>query len=143
MVAPGRGWRVGPAPIGYRNDRESRTIVPDPEHFPLIKRMFELALSGQCSVPEIWKRAIQEWGYRTPKRKRSGGRPLGLSSLYKILANPFYAGYFVWNGNLLKGAHEPMITMSAYEALQRLLGRPGSSGRSKVLSQRPRNRAQL
>src|SRR5947209_12996388 len=35
------GWRPGPAPIGYLNDKENKTIVPDPERFPLIRRLWE------------------------------------------------------------------------------------------------------
>src|SRR5947208_3210338 len=41
-----RGWRPGVPPLGYLNDKESRMIVPDGEHFETMKRLFGLALTG-------------------------------------------------------------------------------------------------
>jgi len=121
------GWRPGKAPVGYRNCKETKTILPDPEHFPVIQKLFSLALTGNYSVQELYRKARYEWGYRTPTTRHTGGRPLGLSSLYKILANPFYTGHFLWNGNLYPGKHIPMVSMGEFEALQRSLGRPGTA----------------
>jgi site-specific DNA recombinase len=121
------GWRPGNAPIGYKNCKETKTIITDPDHFPVIKQLFMLALTKSYSVKELCLKARDEWGYRTPKGKRSGGRPLGLSSLYKIFANPFYAGQFLWNSQLYPGKHEAMITVSEFRVLQSILGRPGTA----------------
>src|SRR5262249_35405682 len=55
-----RGWRPNHAPLGYRNDRASSTIVKDPERFPLIRRMFDLLLTG-ISPSQICKIARYEW----------------------------------------------------------------------------------
>ena len=120
-----RGWRPSNAPIGYRNDRQTSTIIPDPEHFPFIKRLFDLSLSGVYSGPELCRLANDEWQYRTPKKKRMGGQPLSTATLYRILANPFYAGHFYWNGVLHKGNHQPMLTLDEFDQLQRRLGRKG------------------
>lgn len=121
------GWRPGKAPMGFRNRKETKTIVPDPDHFPVIQKLFSLALTGNYSVQDLYRKARYEWGYRTPKKKHTGGRPLGLSSLYKIFANPFYTGHFLWNGSLYPGKHQPMVSMGEFEALQRSLGRPGTA----------------
>ena len=121
------GWRPGKAPVGYRNCKDTKTILPDPEHFPIIQKLFSLALTGNYSVKELYRNARDEWGYRTPKNKRTGGRPLGFSSLYKILANPFYTGHFRWNGSLYPGKQIPMISLGEFEALQKWLGRPGTA----------------
>ena len=121
------GWRPGKAPVGYRNCKDTKTIIPDPEHFPVIQKLFSFALTGNYSVKELYRKARDEWGYRTPKKKRTGGRPLGFSSLYKILANPFYAGHFLWNGSLYPGKQIPMISLGEFEALQKWLGRPGTA----------------
>src|SRR5439155_22877489 len=40
------GWRPGMAPLGYLNDKDTRTIVPDPERFDCVRRMWELMLTG-------------------------------------------------------------------------------------------------
>ena len=121
------GWRPGKAPAGYRNCKDTRTILPDPDHFPVIQKLFSFALTGNYSVQELYRKARYEWGYRTPTTKHTGGQPLGLSSLYKILANPFYTGHFLWNGSLYPGKHQPMVSMGEFEVLQRSLGRPGTA----------------
>jgi len=120
-----RGWFPSTAPIGYKNDRETKTIVRDAVHFPLVKRLLELALTGTYSAPELCALARDEWHYLTPKWKRQGGKPLAMSTLYRTLANPFYAGYFYWNGTLYKGKHETMISLEEHEWLQQLIGRRG------------------
>lgn len=119
------GWRPGQAPLGYKNDKETKTIVPDPGHFPTIKRLFDLALTGAYSVRDLHRIACDDWGYRTPKRKRSGGTPISVSTFYRIFSNPFYTGHFLWNGALYRGKHEPMISMAEWQHLQTILGRPG------------------
>jgi len=121
-----RGWRPGSGPLGYRNDQEKRTIVADGEHFEVMKRLFRLALTGSYSVRTLLRIVTEEWGYRTPTTGRYKGEPLALSSLYQIFANPFYAGYFYWNGRLYPGKHEPLITMAEFKRLQEWLGRPGT-----------------
>src|SRR5207237_1132331 len=43
------GWRPNLAPVGYLNDHATKTIIPDPDRFPLIRRMWELMLTGSYS----------------------------------------------------------------------------------------------
>src|SRR6266545_4828543 len=87
-----RGWLPNMAPTGYLNDREAKTIVVDPERFPLIRRMWELMLTGAYSPRQIWEIADKDWGLRSKKRKRRGGKALSLSAVYKIFNSLFYAG---------------------------------------------------
>ena len=119
------GWRPNQAPLGYLNNKETKTIVKDPIHFPLIRRIYELMLTGAYTPKQIALKARDEWGFRTPRKKRIGGGPLALSSTHKILTNPFYAGIIVWNGQTYPGKHEPVITIDEFEQVQELLGRPG------------------
>ncbi len=49
-----------------------------------------------------------------------------MSYVYKILANPFYAGVLIWNGRTYQGAHEPVVSMEEFDRVQGLLGRPGN-----------------
>ncbi len=95
------------APSGYRNDKDTKTVVPDPEHFPYIRKIFDLMLTGNYGVEGIIRVAKETWGYRTRQRKRVGGKHLARGSLYKILTNPFYAGYIRWGGQLYPGKHPP------------------------------------
>ena len=122
-----KGWYPAPAPLGYLNDRTrergKREIRKDPERFELIKKMWELMLTGNYTPPKIASIANKEWGFKTPK-----GSPLLRSTVYRLFANPFYYGcyeYPVGSGNRYKGNHEPMITQEEYERVQILLGRKG------------------
>lgn len=119
-----KGWRPNMAPIGYLNCPETRTILVDSERFPFIRRMFELMLSGTFSPRKLHELARTEWGLRTVKRKKLGGKPLSLSGIYRILTNPFYAGVLLWNGQIYPGKHEPVVSPEEFEFVQKLLGRP-------------------
>lgn len=119
------GWLPGMAPMGYLNDKETKTIVPDPDRFPLVRRMWELMLTGSSTPRRIWEIATQEWGLHTRKRKRIGGAPISLSAVYRIFTNPFYAGVLEWDGRTFPGKHMSMVTLDEFERVQNLLGRPG------------------
>jgi DNA invertase Pin-like site-specific DNA recombinase len=120
-----KGWRPNTAPLGYLNDSGTKTIIKDPVHFPLIRRMFEMVLTGAYTPKQIALIARDEWGFRTPKKKRIGGCPLAMSSIYKILGNPFYAGLILWNGESYPGRHEPIVTIQEFERVRSLLASPG------------------
>lgn len=120
-----RGWFPTTPPIGYRNDVGSKTIVRDPEHFPIVKHLLDLALTGNYSAKELCELALHEWHYFTPKGKRMGGKRLAMSTIYRTLANPFYSGYFYWNGTLHKGKHEAMITLDEHQRLQKIIQKRG------------------
>lgn len=122
-----KGWRPNRAPLGYHNDRETKTITKDAVRFPLIRNMFELMLTGSYSPTKIAFMARDEWHLTTPQRKRSGGVPLAVGSVYQILRNPFYAGVIVWNGQTYAGKHEPVVNLDEFERIQKLIARPGRS----------------
>jgi DNA invertase Pin-like site-specific DNA recombinase len=130
-----KGWRPGSAPQGYLNskfkDRGENDISKDPERFPLVRKMWDLMLTGNYTVPQILKKANDEWGYRTRKTKRMGGNPLGESTLYRIFTNIFYAGIIEHLGQQYQGKHEAMITPLEYDRVQILLGREGKPRTTK------------
>jgi len=124
-----RGWLPNFAPAGYLNDRESGQIIPDPERFHAIERMWRLMLSGAANPRQIWEMAGKEWGLTTRTRKRIGGLPFTQSAIYKILKNPFYAGVIEWEGKTHPGKHQAMVTLSEFERVQELLRGPGKPRR--------------
>ena len=130
-----KGWRPGGAPQGYLNskfkDRGDNDIARDPERFALIRKMWDLMLTGHYTVPRILEIANNEWGYTTRKTKRMGGKPLGKSSLYRIFTNIFYAGIIEHQGVQYQGKHEPMITPEEYDLVQLILGRDGKPRKTK------------
>ena len=48
-----KGWRPNMAPLGYLNDTATKTVVKDPVHFPLIRKMFEMMLTGAYTPKQI------------------------------------------------------------------------------------------
>ena len=126
------GWLPGVAPAGYLNtpNREKgyKTVIKDPIRFPMVRRMWDLMLTGNYTVAMVLKIVNKEMKYKTVQRRKEGGMPLSRSGLYKIFTNPFYYGYFEFpegSGNWVKGAHEPIITIEEYQHVQSILHKRG------------------
>ncbi|MDD8019898.1 MAG: recombinase family protein [Acidobacteriota bacterium] len=120
-----KGWLSALAPLGYLNERSqgkgNARIIKDPERFNLVKKMWQLMLTGQYTPPKIADIANKEWGLKSYHEE-----PIRRSSIYQIFSNPFYCGWFEYpkgSGNWYKGKHQPMITKEEYEKVQILLGR--------------------
>jgi site-specific DNA recombinase len=118
-----KGWRPGAAPAGYINELAEHTIQKDPERFILIRKAWDLMLTGNYTIVQILDKLNNEWGFRSLKRKRSGGKPLAISGLYAIFTNLFYAGIISHSGQQYPGKQEPMVTLEEYDHVQILLGR--------------------
>lgn len=123
-----KGWIPFTAPFGYLNDKSKgkgkKEIIKDPERFDLVKRMWEMMVSGKYTPPKILNIAINEWGMRN----LNGGN-ISRSTVYYIFTNPFYYGYFEYprsSGNWYQGSHEPMVTQEQYDKVQTLLGSKGN-----------------
>ncbi|GFO80533.1 MAG: hypothetical protein A49_01600 [Methyloceanibacter sp.] len=119
------GIRPTLAPIGYLNERYDRTIVPDPERFPLVRKVWDLMLSGQYRPKEILA-AAKEWGLTTRPTRKQPSRPPSKGLIYKLLGNKFYAGVIVYGPHEYPGKHQPMVTLEEFERVQHLI-----AGRNK------------
>lgn len=118
-----QGIYPAPAPLGYTNtkyaEHGNKTILPDPERFDLVRKMFDLMLTGRHTPPQILAIANDHWGFRTPR-----GNKISRSNIYNIFSRPFYYGRFeypVGSGNWYTGAHKPMTTEAEYQQIQSLL----------------------
>lgn len=119
------------APLGYLNDKARKTIVIDRKSYDVVRNIWELAATSCYSPRQIRDKSEYEWGYRTPRRDRSGGKPLALSTIYKILANRFYTGVIVRKGVAYPGTHRKMVSIDEFERVQEILGRPGRPHNAK------------
>ncbi len=122
------GGITGLAPAGYLNDKNSKKVVIDSIRFPLIRKAFDLLLTGEYSVQTILKIVNEDWGYRTKERSKSGGTPLSRTSLYGVFRNVRYAGLIPDpndNENYYKAEFPAMITEEEYDKVQAILGRHG------------------
>ncbi len=127
-----KGWYPGVAPVGYLNHTNKQngenTLMKDPERFPLVRRMWDLMLTGLYTPPRILEIANNQWGFRTRPTRKMGGKPLSRSAIYQIFTKTFYCGRFEYpnkSAQWYEGRHEPMITEAEYDRVQVLLGRNG------------------
>lgn len=115
------------SPVGYMNDkntqRGSKQILCDTERLPLVRKMWDLMLTGNYTVPEILKITTDEWGFRMLT-----GKKMSRSTAYYMFSNPVYYGMFEFplkSGNWYKGTHEAIITEEEFDKVQSILGRFG------------------
>lgn len=120
-----KGWRPGRAPLGYLNDKYGdkgeKRILTDSERFPLVRKMWDLMMTGKYSVTKIIDIANDEIGLRNINNNR-----LSYSYGYTLFRNTFYFGEYLWKGEVQQGQHEPMITASEFDIVQNILGKKGN-----------------
>ena len=121
------GWYPGYPRLGWLPNRfkqkGEKEIIKDPDRFDLVRKMWELLLTGTYTVPRILTVATNEWGLRSRKNK-----PISKSNAYRMFKDPFYYGRFefpIGSGNWYQGKHEPMITEDQYYRIQTFLGKKG------------------
>lgn len=111
-----KGIFPGLACTGYRNCIEKpqgqKDIEPHPIYFKLMRKIFDLALTGDYSIFELCRKA-EAIGVRNCK-----GLPISRTQMYRTLQNPFYVGRFVYKGILHQGIHTPMLTEAEFDLIQ-------------------------
>src|SRR3989344_5194790 len=75
------GWFPGYAPLGYANtknfeEKGQNKILKDPERFEMVRRMWDLLLTGNYNTAEIHRIATKEWNLRTSGSKRQPSKLL-------------------------------------------------------------------
>jgi site-specific DNA recombinase len=122
-----KGWYSSHALPGYLNNHHKnlgeRDISMDPERFDLVRKMWDMLLSGSYSPRQIMAIANGQWGFR-----KRNGLPLTVTGIYRIFSHAFYCGLFEYpkgSGSWYRGKHQPMITQEEYDCAQVLLGRNG------------------
>lgn len=124
------GWWPNLAPLGYLNfkkDKDDSIIIKDEKRWPLVRKLFDLMLSGKYTPPKICQIANGEWGFRTRPTKNSPGRKLSPSGIYKIFKQIFYTGQMLHNGVIHPANHPPMITPEEFDQVQALLRKRGTA----------------
>lgn len=85
-----------------------------PQSFPKLKRILERFATGQFSLTAI-QREMAKAGFVGPQNKK----PLPISSISHLLANPFYHSVFFHKGVIHQGSHVPMLTKQRWDEIQR------------------------
>ena len=113
------------APLGYFNDRATRTIVVDKDRSPLIKKTFELYSTGNYTLERLAS-TLNACGL-TGKEKK----PMTPWRYEYILMNPIYYGLIRYNGETYEGTHEPIITKKLFDKCQEVMLRRGKPKKSE------------
>lgn len=122
------GWRPGCVPPGYLNvgqrinGEEIRVIGPDPDRWAHIRQVWDEALTGAFTVPEL-RRRLNQRGYRSRPTKKFPSGPMSRTVLYNLLHNPVYYGGFWYGGSLYVGNQAPMVTKIEFDRVQQILAR--------------------
>lgn len=106
-------------------DQETKEIVTREPQFSLLKRAWDLLLTGPYTVPQI-RDELWKWGYSSASKHRER-RIFSESHLYRLFDNPFYCGSFTFRGQTFEGKHQAMITADEFRSGQRII-----HGESKI-----------
>jgi DNA invertase Pin-like site-specific DNA recombinase len=109
-----KGQYPGRAPLGYRHDREHRTIVADPMRSSTIRLIFDLYASGSFTIKTLRQAIIDRTGERISK-----------SYLHHILTSRFYTGVFRWRGRQYSGTHPKLIDLQTFDHVQGIVAGRG------------------
>jgi site-specific DNA recombinase len=112
------------APVGYLNDRITRTLIPDPVRGPLVRKAFEFYAAGGYTLAKL-RETVNKLGLTGMHTQ------LSTSNYQHMLNNPLYYGIIRYNGEFHPGKHEPLITKTLFDACQRVMQqrlRPKESG---------------
>ncbi|MDP2314883.1 MAG: recombinase family protein [Pseudomonadota bacterium] len=107
------------APLGYRNcvrPDGKRGIEVDPDSAPMITKLFEEAATGNASIP-----LLADFANTSGLRMRKSGNKIHVSTMHRILRNPFYMGEYQWHGEWIVGTHKPLVTRVLWERVQTVI----------------------
>lgn len=116
-------------PQGYMNARDPFNdnigiIVKDPQRFDLIRKAWDLFLTGSYTPVQVIDTLNNVWGYRTKQTKKKPSGPLGRNYGYYLFRTKTYLGYVKEKGVWKKAPEvEPMITPDEYARAQELMKR--------------------
>lgn len=111
----------GNVPYGYAYEgkgTKGKRVVVDPEATEIVRGMFGMALKGK-SLARIAE-DLEERGVTN-----SRGRAFNRAAIHKILTNDFYTGKIRYDGKIVHGDHEAMISPVLFGKVQKALSRRG------------------
>lgn len=121
------------APLGYLPKRELignqdiRTVIVDEQRAPLIKLAFDLYAKGDWTLHRLATH-LETLGLRSRPTPKRGERPIGLTSVHKILKNVYYVGIVEYRGKRVPGRHVPLIDRATFDRVQALLAARAVAG---------------
>ncbi len=111
------GW-PSVAPLGYKSDRNTKSVVIEPRSARLVKEGFRRFASGELSS----MKDVRDFFYRNGI-SRKNGKPLHLNQIRGVLTRTFYYGLMTYHGETYEGKHKPLITKKLFDEVQKILER--------------------
>jgi site-specific DNA recombinase len=121
------------APLGYLNRREMRGGIEyswvelDPERADVVRWCFEQFVTGEWSGIDLTF-AAEAKGLTSRPTATSAARPIGLTTMYHILSNPYYMGVVSYRGIHYEGKHPVLVEPDAWLAVQDILAAHNHTG---------------
>ncbi len=108
------------APLGYINLKDGKGGVEvDREKAIIIKKIFQEHSTGLYSL-----KYLKELAYKLGLRTKQDN-PASISTIERILKNPFYYGYMRIHGKTVKHIYESIITKRLFEMCQNVINNRG------------------
>ncbi|HEY4387419.1 MAG TPA: recombinase family protein [Ktedonobacteraceae bacterium] len=112
-----QGIYLGPAPFGYRFNREIGQFEVDRIEAAIVVRIFNLYLSGlHRTMKPLANRIKEEFNVRISSR-----------NIRAILRDRFYLGEFTWKGMQYRGTHPIFLLPHQIDEIQMEMDRRGRS----------------
>ena len=104
------------APLGYKNDRNTRSVMIEPRSARLVKEAFKNFASGEFSS----MKDIRDLFFKNEITRRNG-KPLHFNQIREMLQRTFYYGLMTYRGETYEGKHRPLITKKLFDEVQKVL----------------------
>jgi site-specific DNA recombinase len=116
------------APLGYMNAPRmlGKSLMPDPERAPLVRRAFEEYATGRFTKQQLLEQ-VTAWGLRNRR-----GQPLSSQAIGMLLRNQLYSGIVdvaEYGVRGRRGDFEPLVSEDTFYRVQAVL-----SGRTPSLA---------
>ena len=114
-------WVMGKVPYGYVRDKDSKLIVPEPVQAVVVRRIFDLCVTGRKGIKSI-ANILNAEGFAT-----KNDMPFAHPIVHSILSNTLYAGRVRFRGQEFSGLHEALVDGETYKRAQEILAEGGES----------------
>lgn len=128
------GGTPSKAPVGYLNvhlrnemGRVVRTVQVDPDRAELVRWAFQAYATGNWTLSQLHDELVAR-GLTIPATPKRPAKPISLSSLHRMLANPYYKGDIIYRGVKYAGTHEPLVPPEVWYQVQNALMAHNSAG---------------
>ena len=112
-------WMGGVVPLGY--DVGDRALVVNEREAAPVRELFACYLdlgTADAVVGHANRRSIKSKRHATMAGVHRGGGRITRGSLYRILANPLYAGLVAHGGKLYAGQHAAIVSRETWDTVQ-------------------------